>query len=79
VRDLLHDHADGAIVRSVIDLGRRFRVRTVAEGVEDEATLRRLADGGVTMAQGFHIGRPLAPAELEAWLADRAERRAAVA
>jgi predicted signal transduction protein with EAL and GGDEF domain len=45
-------------------------------GVEDEATLQRLAEDGETVAQGFHIGRPLAPAELEAWLAYRAERRA---
>ena len=79
VRDLLHDDADRAIVRSVIDLGRRFGVKTVAEGVEDEATLRRLADDGVTMAQGFHIARPLAAADLEAWLGAREQAGAAVA
>jgi diguanylate cyclase len=79
VRDLLHDDADAAIVRSVVDLGRRFGVKTVAEGVEDEATLRRLADDGVTVAQGFHIARPLPAADLEAWLAARGAAGAAVA
>jgi diguanylate cyclase len=79
VRDLLHDDADAAIVRSVVDLGRRFGVKTVAEGVEDEATLRRLAEDGVTVAQGFHIARPLPAGELEAWLDARAGAGAAVA
>ena len=79
IRDLATDRADAAIVRSVIDLGRRFGVKTVAEGVEDEATLRRLGDDGVTLAQGFHIARPLAAADLEAWFAARAGADAAVA
>jgi diguanylate cyclase len=79
VRDLLHDDADAAIVRSIVDLGRRFGVRTVAEGVEDEATLQRIADDGVAIAQGFHIARPLPAAELEAWLVERRPARLAVA
>jgi diguanylate cyclase len=79
VRDLLTDDADRAIVQSVIDLGRRFGVRTVAEGVEDGATLRRLGEDGVTMAQGYHIARPLPAGELEAWLAARAGARVAIA
>jgi EAL domain-containing protein (putative c-di-GMP-specific phosphodiesterase class I) len=43
-------------------------VRTVAEGVEDAATLERIAEYGVTIAQGYHIARPLPAGELEAWL-----------
>jgi len=65
VRDLLHDEADAAIVQSVVDLGRRLGLRTVAEGIEDEETLECLAAYGVTLAQGFHIARPLPAAELE--------------
>ena len=68
VSDLLDDAADAAIVQSVVDLGRRLGLRTVAEGVEDAATLERLAEYGVTIAQGFHMARPLPAAELEAWL-----------
>ena len=74
VRDLLHDEADAAIVQSVVDLGRRLGLRTVAEGVEDEETLERLAAFGVTLAQGFHIARPLPAAEL-ATLRHRRPRR----
>jgi diguanylate cyclase (GGDEF)-like protein len=72
VRDMLNDHADAAIVQSVVDLGSRLGLRTVAEGIEDEDTLARLAEYGVTLGQGFHIARPLPPAELEAFVAARA-------
>jgi diguanylate cyclase (GGDEF)-like protein len=64
VHDLLHDEADAAIVQSVVDLGRRLGLRTVAEGIEDEETLECLAAYGVTLAQGFHIARPLPADEL---------------
>jgi diguanylate cyclase (GGDEF)-like protein len=72
IRDLLADEADAAIVQSVVDLGGRLDLRTVAEGVEDAETLDRIASYGVTTAQGFHIARPLPAAELERWLAARA-------
>jgi diguanylate cyclase (GGDEF)-like protein len=71
VRDLLTDPADAAIVQSVVDLGGRLGLRTVAEGVEDAETLDRIAEYGVTVAQGFHIARPLPADELERWLAGR--------
>jgi diguanylate cyclase (GGDEF)-like protein len=77
VSDLLNDEADEAIVQAITDLGRRLGVQVVAEGVEDAATLRRVAEFGCSIAQGFHIARPLPAHELEAWLhasahADRA-------
>jgi diguanylate cyclase (GGDEF)-like protein len=72
VRDLLTDDADAAIVQSVVDLGGRLGLRTVAEGVEDAETLDRIGAYGVTVAQGFHIARPLPADELERWLAARA-------
>jgi diguanylate cyclase (GGDEF)-like protein len=71
VRDLLTDPADAAIVQSVVDLGGRLGLRTVAEGVEDAETLDRIAEYGVTVAQGYHIARPLPADELERWLAAR--------
>ena len=72
IRDLLTDEADAAIVQSVVDLGGRLGLRTVAEGVEDAETLDRIAEYGVTVAQGFHIARPLPADELASWLAARA-------
>jgi EAL domain-containing protein (putative c-di-GMP-specific phosphodiesterase class I) len=39
-------------------LARGFGLKTVAEGVEDQAALTMLRDEGVDFAQGFHLGRP---------------------
>lgn len=58
VRDLPRDPASQHVVRAVVDLARAFGQKTIAEGVEDEETLHLLADMGVDLAQGYHIGRP---------------------
>lgn len=45
-----------------MSLASAFGLQTVAEGVEDEATLHLLGEEGVDCAQGFHLRRP-APLE----------------
>ena len=40
----------------------------IAEGVEDELTLKRLATLGCDLAQGYHMSRPLAPDAFAAWV-----------
>jgi hypothetical protein len=57
-----------AIVRSTITLAKRLRLRTVAEGVEDEPTARRLFDMGCEVGQGYLWSRPLAPGAFGDWL-----------
>ena len=58
VRDLPTSREDQAMVRGIVAIAREFGVLTVAEGIEDEATLRMLHDYGVDYAQGYLIGRP---------------------
>ena len=55
-------------MQAVSGLGRRLGLRVVAEGVEDEATLRAVAEWGATLAQGFYISRPLPAEDLAAML-----------
>jgi len=43
----------------------------VAEGVETEIALRALRNQGCDEAQGYHMTRPLAPAEMSAWIRAR--------
>ena len=50
--------ADQHIVKAVVDSSRGLGKETIAEFVEDQATLDLLRDYGVDYAQGFHIGRP---------------------
>ncbi|MCG6925677.1 MAG: GGDEF and EAL domain-containing protein [Acidobacteria bacterium] len=60
---------DTAIVRSTNDLGHNLGLTVVAEGVENEWTLDLLSAFGCDLAQGFHIARPMPPAELPGWIA----------
>jgi diguanylate cyclase (GGDEF)-like protein len=75
----LDDRRDEAIVRTTIDLAHQLGLSVVAEGVEDEETLERLAALGCEYAQGYHIGKPLPPPDFLAWLAQwRAGKGAAI-
>jgi EAL domain-containing protein (putative c-di-GMP-specific phosphodiesterase class I) len=62
---------DPAVVRSVIELAHALRLDVIAEGVEDEATARRLSDLGAEYLQGYHVSRPISAHELVSWLEDR--------
>ncbi|WP_035881445.1 diguanylate cyclase [Cupriavidus metallidurans] len=59
IRNLADNVVDREIVSSINDIGHRLGVRTVAEWVEDETTLRVLRAIGVDYAQGYAIGRPM--------------------
>jgi EAL domain-containing protein (putative c-di-GMP-specific phosphodiesterase class I) len=67
VSNLVSDPSDAVIVRSTIELAHNLGLRTVAEGVEDAATLEHLADLGCELAQGYHLSRPLLPDALARW------------
>ena len=56
------------IVRSVIELARNLRLRTVAEGVENEEIYRRLEGLSCDVAQGFYLSRPIPADALRIWL-----------
>ena len=59
VGNALNDGADAAIVQAVSGLGRQLGLRIVAEGIEDEATLRAVAEWGATLGAGL-LHRPAA-------------------
>ncbi len=58
VRDMAADEMDCAIVEAINRIAHILGMQTVAEIVEDQATLDRLRLLGVDYAQGFHIARP---------------------
>lgn len=57
------------LVRTIIELGRAYRLEVVAEGIEDDAQRRRLIDLGCRQGQGYHFGRPADEATMGARLA----------
>jgi len=63
-------HADPshlAIIESSIELARKLGLKSVAEGVEDEATWRVLSRLGCDLCQGFFSARPMPRSELANW------------
>jgi PAS domain S-box-containing protein len=71
VRNLVHSPADRQVVQAIVATARQFRIDTIAEGVEDQATLDQLATMGVDYAQGYWIGRPMPLPEVWAALVNR--------
>ena len=58
VRDIASNPSNLHVVRAIVSLARGFGLQTIAEGIEDEETLRLLQVEGVDYGQGNHIGLP---------------------
>jgi diguanylate cyclase (GGDEF)-like protein len=69
VSRLADDPRSIAIVRSTVALAHSLEADLVAEGVEDEATLRALRRYGCNITQGFVHTPPLPADELMRWIA----------
>ena len=63
VRDMPRSDADQLTVQAIVQIARGLGKTTIAEYVQDDATADLLREYGVDMAQGFHLGRPVALAE----------------
>ncbi len=55
-------------MRSIISIGNALGMTTVAEGVETLAQLELLKSLGCNHAQGFLLGRPQSPGEIDGTL-----------
>lgn len=72
VRNLLNDDEDRQIVTAIVGVARQFKIETIAEGVEDQATLEELQRIGVDYVQGYWTGHP-APLPNE-WMHPKSRR-----
>lgn len=81
-RSFVHGaHADpaiSAITQACLDMARELRMKSVAEGVEDEADWHYLRSRGCTLAQGFFVARPMPAEDLPAWIEEWETRRPAL-
>lgn len=59
VRDMAVDRLDEAMVRAINEIGHVMGISTIAEFVESDDVLARLAVIGVDYAQGYAIGYPV--------------------
>ena len=67
IMNLTDDEQDAAIVRTTIELAHNMRLHVVAEGVENEDTLRRLSEAGCNEAQGYFLSKPVSGDALTRW------------
>jgi len=58
VRKLDTSPKDQLLVKSIAEIARGMNVKTIAEFVENEASLNLLKEFSVDYAQGYHVGRP---------------------
>lgn len=70
VRNMMEDLQDELIVNSTIHLAHNMGLTVVAEGVENEALLARLAEMGCDEAQGYFIGCPMAALNTDEWIVE---------
>jgi EAL domain-containing protein (putative c-di-GMP-specific phosphodiesterase class I) len=56
----------GALVHSLVQLGKTLGMTTVAEGIEDDGALARLIGEECDLGQGFFLARPADAAAIEA-------------
>jgi diguanylate cyclase (GGDEF)-like protein len=60
VHDMPNSDADQLTVQAIVQIARGLGKTTIAEYVQDDATTQMLREYGVDMAQGFHLGKPVA-------------------
>ncbi|MDX1572376.1 MAG: EAL domain-containing protein [Methylophaga sp.] len=56
------------IVRATINMAHSLGMKVVAEGVENAASLQLLKEMACDAVQGYHLAKPMGPAQLEIWL-----------
>jgi diguanylate cyclase (GGDEF)-like protein len=71
VNQLLTVGEDRAIVLAMIQIARSLNLKTLAEGVEEEAQAEQLKVMGCDGVQGYLYSRPLPAADLTRWLEER--------
>ena len=74
VMNMADEADDAVIVRSTIDLGHNLGLAVVAEGVENEEALARLAELGCDSVQGYFLSRPQ-PTDAIEWIVHRLAKR----
>ncbi|ADN74587.1 diguanylate cyclase/phosphodiesterase with PAS/PAC sensor(s) [Ferrimonas balearica DSM 9799] len=75
VHDLPGNLTNGAITRSILDMGRNLGLQVVAEGVETEEQEAFLRHQGCARMQGFRYARPMNAEACCLWLQERAEQQ----
>jgi predicted signal transduction protein with EAL and GGDEF domain len=67
VRNMMTNEQDRSLVQSALDMAKNFKLITVAEGVEDFASYKKLSFMGCMIAQGYFLAKPMFLKEWMHW------------
>jgi len=70
VQHATHQESSRMILESSLDMARRLRITSVAEGAETQEDWNLLREIGCDLAQGFYIAKPMPGDEFLAWTRD---------
>lgn len=68
VSDILTSTHNEVIVNSTVQMAHNLGLQTVAEGVEDEATLLKMMKLGCDLIQGYYYSKPIPSNDVTDWL-----------
>ncbi|WP_226677843.1 sensor domain-containing protein [Mesobacillus jeotgali] len=74
VDDIIHHSNQGAMVKTIIDMGHNLEFSVIAEGVEEREQVEFLLKNGCVIGQGYHFSRPLPMEEMEQLLINNNEQ-----
>ena len=74
VDDILYDTNANALVSSIINIGRNFTMKTLAEGVESLEQVEELKEFSCDIFQGYYFSKPLTIEDLEIYINNREKR-----
>lgn len=72
IMDMLSNSDDRLLVKTTAAMGQNFGLQVVAEGIEDEDTLKLSKTLGCNLAQGYHIAQPMCCDDFLNWINDYA-------
>lgn len=68
VRSLLEKGEREAVAKAIVDLGKHFKMKVIAEGVETSQLSEKLAELGCNIQQGYLHGRPMTTDAFQKWI-----------
>jgi len=69
IRNVVDNSVDESMVRAINQVGQAMGIETIAERVENLAVLDKLAELGISYAQGYYIARPTSVDSFAPWSA----------
>jgi EAL domain-containing protein (putative c-di-GMP-specific phosphodiesterase class I)/AmiR/NasT family two-component response regulator len=71
VRDIDKSHHARSLIRTLVQMGRLFGMTVTIEGVETQEAIKISKKLGCDNAQGYGVAKPMPPAALRQWMAER--------